>query len=177
LRDTNKKRDVYEWKEGEQQLTSTGISEFDSGLLSASADGVNVFFFTRATLVPQDENGNLMKIYNAREGGGFLVIPPLPLCAAKDECHGPGTQSAPPPQIGTFKGEGGNAKEDCGAHSRKAKKESRRAKNLRRQAKSSASGKSRKRLNRNARKASRAAKRSSNAAKECRRRKKARGAG
>jgi hypothetical protein len=177
LRDTNNKRDVYQWKEGEQELISTGISEFDSGLVSTSANGVNVFFFTRATLVPQDKNGNLMKIYNAREGGGFLLIPPLPLCAAKDECHGPGTQPAPPPQIGTFKGEGGNAKEDCGAHSRKAKKESRRAKNLRRQAKSSASGKSRKRLNRRARKASRAAKRSSNAAKECRRRKKARGAG
>jgi hypothetical protein len=51
-----------------------------------------------------------MKIYDARENGGFLQIPPLPLCAAKDECHGPSTQPAPPPQIGTFKGEGGNAK-------------------------------------------------------------------
>ncbi len=51
-----------------------------------------------------------MKIYDAREGGGFLQIPPLPLCAAKDECHGPGTIPAPPPQIGTFKGKGGNVK-------------------------------------------------------------------
>jgi hypothetical protein len=169
LRDTNKKKDVYEWKDGQQELVSTGLSEFDSGLLSVSADGVNAFFFTRATLVPQDKNGNLMKIYNARAGGGFLVIPPLPLCAAKDECHGPSTQSAPPPQIGTFKGEGGNAKEDCGAHSRKAKKESRRAKDLRRRAKKS-SGRSKKQLNRRARDASRAAKRSNKAAKQCRRR-------
>ncbi len=51
-----------------------------------------------------------MKIYDARENGGFLVVPPLPLCAATDECHGPGTPVAPPPQIGTFKGEGGNVK-------------------------------------------------------------------
>ena len=101
LRDTNNASDVYEWKNGKQQLVSTGISEFAASLLSVSADGVNAFFFTRATLVPQDENGNLMKVYNARAGGGFLAIPPLPLCAAKDECHGPGTQPALPPPIGT----------------------------------------------------------------------------
>jgi hypothetical protein len=110
LRDTNNKQDVYEWKNGQQQLISTGTSNFDSGLLGVSADGVNAFFFTRATLSPQDINGETMKIYDARAGGGFLSIPPLPLCAAKDECHGPGTVVAPPPQIGTFKGEGGNAK-------------------------------------------------------------------
>jgi hypothetical protein len=110
LRDSNRKLDVYEWEQGKQELISTGISQFDSGLLSASADAVNVYFFTRATLVPQDQNGNLMKVYDARAGGGFLAVPPLPSCAAKDECHGPGTQPAPPPQIGTFKGEGGNVK-------------------------------------------------------------------
>jgi hypothetical protein len=109
LRDTNGRRDVYEWKNGQQQLISTGISEFDSGLLTASASGVDVFFFTRATLVPEDTNGNVMKIYDAREGGGFLANPRLPLCVASDECHGPGTQAAPPPQIGTFRGTGGNA--------------------------------------------------------------------
>jgi hypothetical protein len=110
LRDTNNRLDVYEWKNGVQQLVSTGISNFDAGLLGVSANGVNVFFYTRETLAPQDKNGETMKIYDAREGGGFIVIPPLPLCAAKDECHGPGTVPAPPPQIGTFKGEGGNTK-------------------------------------------------------------------
>jgi hypothetical protein len=108
LRDTNGRKDVYEWSGGRLELVSTGLSEFDSSLLTVSADGVDVFFFTRATLVPQDENGNLMKIYTAREGGGFLAQPSPPLCAAKDECHGPGTTVAPPPQIGTFKGTGGN---------------------------------------------------------------------
>jgi hypothetical protein len=110
LRDTNNRLDVYEWKEGTTELVSTGISNFDAGLLGVTADGVNAFFFTRETLAPQDKNGETMKVYDAREGGGFLVIPPLPLCAAKDECHGPSTQPAPPPQIGTFKGEGGNTK-------------------------------------------------------------------
>ena len=110
LRDTNNRLDVYEWKNGVQELVSTGISNFDAGLLGVTADGVNAFFFTRETLAPQDKNGETMKIYDAREGGGFLQIPPLPLCAAKDECHGPGTVQAPPPQIGTFKGKGGNVK-------------------------------------------------------------------
>ena len=110
LRDTNNRLDVYEWEEGELQLVSTGISNFDAGLLGVSPDGVNAFFFTRETLAPQDKNGETMKIYDARAGGGFLQIPPLPLCAAKDECHGPGTVPAPPPQIGTFKGNGGNVK-------------------------------------------------------------------
>jgi hypothetical protein len=110
LRDTNGRKDVYEWEEGVQQLISTGLSDFDSGLLSVSQDGVNAYFFTRATLAPQDENGNLMKIYDARAGGGFLVFPSPPLCAAADECHGAGTQAAPPPQIGSFVGKGGNAR-------------------------------------------------------------------
>jgi hypothetical protein len=110
LRDTNHKKDVYEWKDGEQQLVSTGISDFEAGLLSASADGADVFFYTRATLVPQDQNGNLMKIYDARANGGFLVFAPPPLCAASDECHGPGTQASPPPPIGSYAGQGGNVR-------------------------------------------------------------------
>ena len=94
LRDTNNRLDVYEWKERRASSWSRpGISNFDAGLLGVTSDGVNAFFFTRETLAPQDKNGETMKIYDAREGGGFLDIPPLPLCAAKDECHGPGTVS------------------------------------------------------------------------------------
>ena len=73
LRDTNNRLDVYEWEEGELQLVSTGISNFDAGLLGVSPDGVNAFFFTRETLAPQDKNGETMKIYDARAGGGFLA--------------------------------------------------------------------------------------------------------
>jgi hypothetical protein len=99
LRDANSKRDAYEWKEGQIELISTGQSPFDSGLLSVTADGTDAFFFTRETLVSGDENGNLMKLYTARRGGGFFVVPPPPPCAASDECHGPGTQPAPPARI------------------------------------------------------------------------------
>ena len=81
LRDTNGAKDVYEWEERRTAADLHRLSEFDSGLLSVSEDGVNVYFFTRATLVPQDENGNLMKIYDARDDGGFLAFPTPPLCA------------------------------------------------------------------------------------------------
>ena len=108
LRDSNKRKDAYEWDKGVPQLISTGSGASDSGLVSASADGVNAYFFTREVLVPEDQNGTAMKIYDARELGGFPSDPPPLPCQASDECHGPGTPAAPPPDIGTFKGTGGN---------------------------------------------------------------------
>jgi hypothetical protein len=107
MRDTNEKLDAYEWENGALSLISTGFSAFPSSLLTVTADGKDAFFFTRETLVPSDNNGQAMKIYDAREGGGFFVIPTSPPCAASDECHGPGTQAAPPPSIGTVNGTGG----------------------------------------------------------------------
>jgi hypothetical protein len=110
LRDSNKRLDAYEWKNGTPQLISAGNGATDSGLVSVSADGVNAYFFTREVLVPEDQNGTSMKIYDARELGGFPKDPPLLPCQASDECHGPGSIAAPPPDIGTFKGTGGNLK-------------------------------------------------------------------
>jgi hypothetical protein len=103
-RDLDKRKDAYEWSNGEPNLISTGTSPFDSSILSVSADGRDAFFFTRDVLAPQDRNGNTVKVYDAREGGGFYVLPTKPLCAASDECHGPGTQAAEPPNINTFEG-------------------------------------------------------------------------
>ncbi len=126
LRDTDNRQDVYEWEavgagtcQAESpdffslaneciNLISSGSSPFDSGLLSVSADGTDAFFFTHDTLAPQDHNGPITKIYDAREAGGFFVIPQPPLCASSDECHGPGSQSPPPSNLGTFRGTGGN---------------------------------------------------------------------
>ena len=126
LRDTDNRQDVYEWEavgagtcQSESpdffsldnecvSLISSGSSPFDSGLLSVSADGTDAFFFTHDTLAPQDHNGPITKIYDAREAGGFFVIPEPPLCASSDECHGPGSQSPSPSNLGTFRGTGGN---------------------------------------------------------------------
>jgi hypothetical protein len=100
LNDANRRKDVYQWAGGQQNLISTGTGPFDSGLLTASADGTDVFFFTHEPLAPEEDvDGFLMRIYDAREGGGFFKLPaPVP-CQASDECHGPGTVVPPPPDI------------------------------------------------------------------------------
>ena len=47
-------------------LISSGTSPFDSSLLTASADGVDSFFFTHDSLSGADLNGPVTKIYDAR---------------------------------------------------------------------------------------------------------------
>jgi hypothetical protein len=106
LPDTNETFDVYAWENGNVNLISSGTATEGSKLASVSADGRDVFFFTRDSLAPQDQNGSPVKIYDAREGGGFLFIaPPFP-CKASDECHGPGTRAADRPVINTKDGSG-----------------------------------------------------------------------
>jgi hypothetical protein len=106
LHDTNEKLDAYEWNEGKIGLLSTGQGLDDSALLSASEDGRDAFFFTRETLVPEDENGGAVKVYDAREDGGYLQLPTPPPCAASDECHGAGTEAPPPPKVNSLEGPG-----------------------------------------------------------------------
>jgi len=103
LSDTNEQDDAYEW-EGADEVgrISTGGGNSASSLLSVSRDGGDAFFFTRQTLVPSDENGGAVKVYDAREGGGYATFPDIPPCAASDECHGAGTQAAPPPNINSL---------------------------------------------------------------------------
>jgi hypothetical protein len=104
LRDSNRRLDVYEWKDGAVQLVSTGISAEDATLLSVSEDGKDAYFFTRDQLVDNDANGGAVRIYDAREHGGFFIDPPPKRCAASDECHGAGTPAPPPPNITTRTG-------------------------------------------------------------------------
>jgi hypothetical protein len=187
LRDTNNQPDAYEWssqqsqagagacqrQEGCLELISSGKSRSASGLLSVSADGLNAFFFTRETLADNDDNGNQMKLYTARVGGGFFVIPPQPSCAASDECHGPSSQAPPPVSLGTLRGTGGNAEAEpqCSVVglARRARRLSRQAKGLRQRA-AGASGKSAAQLRKRAGRKARAAKRAERATKRCRRR-------
>jgi hypothetical protein len=110
LRDTGGSADVYEWKGGRIFLISTGRSPTATGLLSASADGRNAFFYTRDVLAGNDHNGNTIKIYTAREQGGYAIPAALQECQASDECHGPGSVAPPAEVLPTFQGTGGNAK-------------------------------------------------------------------
>ncbi|HEY7257268.1 MAG TPA: hypothetical protein VH476_11375 [Solirubrobacterales bacterium] len=174
LSDTNEKRDAYEWAGG---LTissiSTGRSLADSTLLTVTRDGRDAFFFTRDVLVPEDENGGAVKIYDAREGGGYLQSSkPLP-CAASDECHGPGTQAPPPPNINSVTGEGPKRQTSsaagCSDISAEAKAERKKANELKRKASKASSPQKAKELRRKAKSASKRAKQLEKQAKACKR--------
>jgi hypothetical protein len=108
-RDLNGKEDAYEWEvdgvsgceetAGCVELISTGFSPFASSLLSVNGSGTDAYFFTRDKLVTQDENGNNVKVYDARSLGGYPFVPPAVPCKASDECHGPSTPAPAPPNI------------------------------------------------------------------------------
>jgi hypothetical protein len=132
IHDTNGKQDAYQWTNGESRLISSGTSPFAASLLSITASGSDAYFFTRDSLVSNDAGKQTVKIYDAREDGGFFIVPAPPLCAASDECHGPGTRSAGPPEIGTVApGRIGQVKPDrCQSLDQRAKKSSNQAKAL-----------------------------------------------
>jgi hypothetical protein len=121
-RDTDERRDVYEYVNGRAQLISSGTSSrdvaafifgpnlFTAGLVGVSSDGANVYFTTYDSLVGQDRNGSFLKFYDARTNGGFpFVSRPAP-CEAADECAGSGSSppEIPPDTSGAALGAGGN---------------------------------------------------------------------
>jgi hypothetical protein len=117
--DENGKMDVYEWERkgsggcadssgGCLYLISTGTSTSPSYFGDASAEGSDVFFFTRQSLVGQDQDYN-SDIYDARVGGGTAAQNMVALpCASENACHG--AASSPPvfgaPSSATFAGAG-----------------------------------------------------------------------
>jgi hypothetical protein len=95
--DTNGVQDVYEWErdgsgtcsqpDGCVYLLSGGTSNEESFFVDASASGDDVFFTTRARLVPEDEN-EFVDLYDARVDGGFPKL--------STACTGTGCQGVPP---------------------------------------------------------------------------------
>ena len=128
--DTNNRQDAYEWEplgtgtcnddlttfrqatNACLALISAGTGPTNSSLLGASADGTDAYFFTRDSLAPQDSNGPTMKIYDAREGGGFPYEFPPVGCRASDECHGPASAAPGPVQVGSEAGTPYNKSEE-----------------------------------------------------------------
>jgi hypothetical protein len=113
--DENGVTDVYEWERegapggscatgagngsgGCLYLISTGQSPQRSRFGDASADGSNVFLFTRQSLVGQDQDNNA-DVYDARVGGGIAAQNPEPTPAP---CSGEGCRegSEAPPVFG-----------------------------------------------------------------------------
>jgi hypothetical protein len=129
--DTNALRDVYEYVDGRPQLISSGTANIDersgrnvAGLAGVSANGVDVYFSTFDTLVPQDHNGPFYKFYDARTNGGFLFDPPAAPCEAADECHGESSSqpTAPPVVSDEALGNGGNLPNPAATPKRHLKK-------------------------------------------------------
>jgi hypothetical protein len=96
--DTNGWLDVYEWERGGAgsctdsrgcvYLLSGGTDPEDSYLIGADESGDNVFFVSRAELVPADRGGDDDEVYDARVDGSQ---PP-----AGAACEGTGCQGVPP---------------------------------------------------------------------------------
>ena len=108
--DSNSVMDVYEWERegagtcvsgtsgGCLYLISSGVSSEPSYFAQASSSGGDVFFFTRQSLVGQDED-ELVDLYDAREGGGFAAQnpPSAPAPCLGEACH---PAQAPAPATG-----------------------------------------------------------------------------
>jgi hypothetical protein len=124
--DTDGLRDSYEYVDSRAQLLSTGTADRTegTGLVGVSSDGVDAYFSTLETLVPQDTVGPFLKFYDARTGGGIpFQRVPAP-CAAADECHGPeaGSPSKLPSSTGASLGAGGNLRFGKKQHRKKKSK-------------------------------------------------------
>lgn len=111
-RDTNGRRDVYEWEEpgvggcavggsdfsprngGCLALVSTGTDPLASEFLDADETGGNVFFATGQSLVGSDRGS--IDVYDAREFGGFAEPPgAIPACEG-DACQASGAATTTP---------------------------------------------------------------------------------
>lgn len=131
--------DVYEYVDGRPQLITTGQANQDftggsevfsllsvsvyTGLEAVSHNGIDVYFSTFETLVRRDHNGEYVKFYDARTGGGFPEAPEALPCEAADECHGADSSPPPPPAINSAGnlGGSGNIQPATQRHAKKSK--------------------------------------------------------
>jgi hypothetical protein len=81
-------RDVYEYEGGHTTLVSpAGPAATDAFYQDSSTDGSNVFFTTRQSLAPGDDDGAAPDVYDARVGGGFQqASPAAPGCVQENTC-------------------------------------------------------------------------------------------
>lgn len=98
--DTDSAYDVYQWRNGDLSLISTGDSARDGAVYKGnSADGRNVYFATLDALTWQDVDA-VLDIYSARVGGGIpQPPPPAPCLVLANGCQdGSAPPSEQPPQ-------------------------------------------------------------------------------
>ena len=132
--DGNGFRDVYQWEPDEVgscrraggciSLLSAAAAADASYLIEADESGENVFFATRAQLLPSDRDGK-MDLYDARVDGGFPTAKESPSCEA-EACRGPIPPPPPAsqsPGSSTFSGPGNEQPKQKG-HKKHRKKKS-----------------------------------------------------
>ncbi len=94
--DVNDTTDVYEYRDGQLHLISSGDFSGNARFLDAAPNGLDVFFRSPQALVGRDIDGENVSLYDARAGGGFAE-PPAPVPPCGDEgCRGPSTS---PPSL------------------------------------------------------------------------------
>jgi hypothetical protein len=99
--DTNGLTNVYEWHagaggaEGGVSMISGGSAEEPDQDAVISPEGNDVFFLTSQSLVPQDTDGGIPDLYDARVHGGFPPLPAPREPCSSDACQGPLTNPAP----------------------------------------------------------------------------------
>jgi hypothetical protein len=128
-RDTNGKRDVYEFEKpgsgscseesptfaagsgGCLYLISSGESSDESYLLDASANGDGVFFSTRQSMLPTDKDERF-DVYDARVGG---QLPPPEPESCEGSCPNGATapEPLPPSNTGHFEGPANQPSLEC----------------------------------------------------------------
>ena len=106
--DTDDAYDVYQWREGELSLVSTGVSDTDGAMfIDNDRSGLNVYFATRDQLSWQDGD-RVLDVYTARIGGGIPEpVPPVVCATLTDGCQGGGAGPVIPAPKTSAPGAGG----------------------------------------------------------------------
>lgn len=87
-RDSNGRRDAYEWENGQLYLISSGKSAEDSFIVDSSANGSDAFFITDSGLVSGDTD-DANDAYDARIPHPGDNPPPSAVPCQGDVCQGP----------------------------------------------------------------------------------------
>jgi hypothetical protein len=105
--DVNDAMDVYQWRNGDLSLISSGTSSEGAFYSGNSADGQDVFLITRDRLSWQDIDA-VRDAYDARVGGGFEQPTPPAVCAVlAGGCQGV-AGSLEGPSVASDQAAGGN---------------------------------------------------------------------
>jgi hypothetical protein len=118
-RDTNGRRDVYQYLDGVVSLLSSGTGEEGTHFVDATPSGNDVFITTAQRLVRRDSD-TVYDYYDVRVGGGFPEAPPAPGCEVEG-CRGPASAAlpAPSPSTSQFEGPGNRKQLNCARGMRK----------------------------------------------------------